>query len=81
MRIVRVTSFYGPVSSTQSTVIRELGMGYLRAGHEFVVISPGATYSRTVTSAGTVMRVPYDVNRVDDDAPAETTTNSWPARV
>jgi alpha-1,6-mannosyltransferase len=58
MRIVRVTSFYGPVSSTQSTVIRELGMGYLRAGHEFVVISPGATYSRTVTSAGTLITVP-----------------------
>jgi alpha-1,6-mannosyltransferase len=59
MRIVRVTNFYGSPSAAPPSTIRELGAGYTRAGHEFVVISPGAMSSRRSTSYGTVITVPW----------------------
>jgi alpha-1,6-mannosyltransferase len=59
MRIVRVTSFYRPALPVRSPMIRELGTGYTRAGHDFVVISPGSRFARTQTPYGTLITVPW----------------------
>jgi len=59
MRIVRVTNFYGSPSAALSPTIRELGAGYLRAGHEFVVVSAGTSYSTRFTSYATLITVPW----------------------
>ncbi|WP_213814743.1 glycosyltransferase [Glaciihabitans sp. dw_435] len=58
MRIVHVAGFYGPPSEGLRTTLRQLGAGYRRAGHEFVVIVPGSRHSRVETAYGTRITVP-----------------------
>jgi alpha-1,6-mannosyltransferase len=59
MRIVRVTSFSRPGLPVRSPMIRELGTGYIRAGHDFIVVSPGSRFARTQTPYGTLITVPW----------------------
>jgi alpha-1,6-mannosyltransferase len=42
MRIVRLANYVAPHSGGLRTSLRELGAGYLAAGHEAVLIIPGA---------------------------------------
>lgn len=53
MRIVHVSNFYGPLSGGVRTTMHELGAGYVRAGHEFVMVVPGQVSSRQETPFGT----------------------------
>jgi alpha-1,6-mannosyltransferase len=64
MRIVRLANFVTPSSGGLRTALRELGAGYLAAGHEPVLIIPGARDSDEETSQGRVItlrgpRVPF----------------------
>jgi alpha-1,6-mannosyltransferase len=57
MRIVRLANFVTPSSGGLRTALRELGAGYLAAGHEPVLIIPGARDSDEPTSQGRVITV------------------------
>ena len=64
MRIVRLANFVGPHSGGLRTSLRELGEGYLAAGHEPVLIIPGELGSDQQTTQGRVItlrgpRVPF----------------------
>jgi alpha-1,6-mannosyltransferase len=64
MRIVRLANFIGPHSGGLRTSLRELGEGYLAAGHEPVLIIPGELDSDQQTTQGRVItlrgpRVPF----------------------
>ena len=64
MRIVRLANFITPRSGGLRTALRELGAGYLAAGHEPVLIIPGDHDSDAQTSQGRVItlrgpRVPF----------------------
>ncbi len=41
MRIVRLANYVAPASGGLRTALRELGAGYLAAGHEPVLVIPG----------------------------------------
>jgi len=58
MRIVRLANFVTPRSGGLRTALRELGRGYLAAGHEPILIVPGARASDEQTSQGRVITVP-----------------------
>ncbi|HEX6525405.1 MAG TPA: glycosyltransferase [Streptosporangiaceae bacterium] len=55
MRIVRLANFVGPRSGGLRTALRELGAGYLAAGHEPVLIIPGDRDRDKQTSQGRVI--------------------------
>jgi alpha-1,6-mannosyltransferase len=55
MRIVRLANFVAPQSGGLRTCLRELGAGYLAAGHEPVLIIPGARDSDEQTEQGRVI--------------------------
>ena len=55
MRIVRLANFVAPRSGGLRTSLRELGAGYLAAGHEPVLIIPGARDSDQQTAQGRVI--------------------------
>jgi alpha-1,6-mannosyltransferase len=55
MRIVRLANFVAPQSGGLRTCLRELGAGYLAAGHEPVLIIPGAKDSDEQTEQGRVI--------------------------
>ena len=55
MRIVRVANFVAPHSGGLRTCLRELGAGYLAAGHEPVLIIPGERDSDEQTAQGRVI--------------------------
>jgi alpha-1,6-mannosyltransferase len=55
MRIVRLANFVAPQSGGLRTSLRELGAGYLAAGHEPVLIIPGAKDSDEQTEQGRVI--------------------------
>ncbi len=55
MRIVRLANFVAPQSGGLRTCLRELGAGYLAAGHEPVLIIPGARDSDEQTGQGRVI--------------------------
>jgi len=55
MRIVRLANFVAPQSGGLRTCMRELGVGYLAAGHEPVLIIPGAQDSDEQTEQGRVI--------------------------
>jgi alpha-1,6-mannosyltransferase len=55
MRIVRLANFVAPRSGGLRTCLRELGAGYLAAGHEPVLIIPGAQDSDEQTEQGRVI--------------------------
>jgi alpha-1,6-mannosyltransferase len=64
MRIVRLANFVAPHSGGLRTSLRELGAGYLAAGHEPVLIIPGEVDSDQETAQGRVItlrgpRVPF----------------------
>jgi alpha-1,6-mannosyltransferase len=64
MRIVRLANFVAPHSGGLRTSLRELGVGYLAAGHEPVLIIPGRRDSSQHTAHGRVItlrgpRVPF----------------------
>ena len=64
MRIVRLANFVAPHSGGLRTSLRELGAGYLAAGHEPVLIIPGRRDSDEQTEQGRVItlhgpRVPF----------------------
>ncbi len=46
MRIVRLANYVGPRSGGMRTALRELGVGYLAAGHEPVLVVPGRLRGR-----------------------------------
>ncbi|MET8473705.1 glycosyltransferase [Streptomyces sp. NPDC006422] len=58
LRIVRLANFVAPASGGLRTALRELGAGYLAAGHEPVLIVPGERLSDTETPQGRVMTLP-----------------------
>ena len=64
MRIVRLANFVAPHSGGLRTALRELGAGYLAAGHEPVLIIPADRDSDQQTAQGRVItlrgpRVPF----------------------
>jgi alpha-1,6-mannosyltransferase len=58
MRIVRLANFVTARSGGLRTALRELGAGYLAAGHEPVLIVPGARYADVETEQGRVITLP-----------------------
>jgi len=64
MRIVRLANYVAPHSGGLRTSLRELGAGYLAAGHEPVLIIPGERSSDEQTAQGRVItlsgpRIPF----------------------
>ncbi|MFZ3556065.1 MULTISPECIES: glycosyltransferase [unclassified Streptomyces] len=58
LRIVRIANFVAPASGGLRTALRELGAGYLAAGHEPVLIVPGERLSDTETPQGRLITLP-----------------------
>ncbi|MER5452498.1 glycosyltransferase [Streptomyces sp. NPDC002764] len=58
LRIVRLANFVAPASGGLRTVLRELGKGYRAAGHEPVLIVPGARADDRDTEQGRVITLP-----------------------
>ncbi|MFC9249061.1 glycosyltransferase [Streptomyces sp. NPDC057136] len=58
LRIVRLANFVTPASGGLRTALEELGRGYLAAGHEPVLIVPGATARDERTPQGRVVTLP-----------------------
>ncbi|MFF4233279.1 glycosyltransferase [Streptomyces sp. NPDC001820] len=58
LRIVRLANFVTPASGGLRTALRELGKGYLAAGHEPVLIVPGDVASDRLTPQGRVITLP-----------------------
>ena len=52
MRVVHVANFYGPRSGGLRTTMHALGAGYEAAGHEMVMIVPGAADADELTPSG-----------------------------
>ena len=55
MRIVRLANFVTPHSGGLRTALRELGAGYAAAGHESVLVMPGAADADEQTPQGRVI--------------------------
>jgi alpha-1,6-mannosyltransferase len=60
-RIVRLANFVMPRSGGLRTALHALGAGYLAAGHEPILIVPGAEYSDEMTPQGRVITIPGPV--------------------
>jgi alpha-1,6-mannosyltransferase len=58
VRVVRLANYVAPASGGLRTSLRELGAGYLAAGHEPVLVIPGARPGRQLTEQGLVVTVP-----------------------
>ncbi|MEU5435934.1 glycosyltransferase [Streptomyces sp. NPDC020719] len=58
LRIVRLANFVTPASGGLRTALHELGRGYLAAGHEPVLIVPGADARDELTEQGRVITLP-----------------------
>jgi alpha-1,6-mannosyltransferase len=58
LRIVRLANFVTTRSGGLPTALRNLGEGYLRAGHEPVLIVPGKRRSDEMTEQGRVITLP-----------------------
>jgi alpha-1,6-mannosyltransferase len=63
MRVVQVANFYGPRSGGLRTAIDQLGAGYCVAGHEVVLVVPGAHRSEEILPSG-VLRITVPAPRV-----------------
>ncbi|MEI5103549.1 glycosyltransferase [Streptomyces sp. PmtG] len=61
LRIVRLANFVTPSSGGLRTALRELGRGYLAAGHEPVLIVPGERLQAHDTEQGLVVTLPGPV--------------------
>jgi alpha-1,6-mannosyltransferase len=57
MKIVRLANYVAPASGGLRTALRELGTGYLAAGHEPVLVIPGAGPGSRHTEQGLVITV------------------------
>lgn len=55
LRIVRLANYVGPRSGGMRTALRELGAGYLKAGHDPVLIVPGPRRGDEITAQGRVI--------------------------
>src|ERR1700716_867871 len=55
MKIVRLANYVAPASGGLRTALRELGAGYLAAGHEPVLIVPGGSDHDAQTPQGRVI--------------------------
>lgn len=58
LRIVRLANFVAPASGGLRTALRELGKGFVAAGHESVLIVPGERYSDRYEEQGRVITLP-----------------------
>jgi alpha-1,6-mannosyltransferase len=58
VKVVRLANYVAPASGGLRTALRELGAGYLAAGHEPVLIIPGSRPERRRTEQGLVITVP-----------------------
>ncbi|MFF9769622.1 glycosyltransferase [Streptomyces sp. NPDC014636] len=58
LRIVRLANFVAPASGGLRTALRELGKGFLAAGHEPVLIVPGERHTDRHTEQGRVVTLP-----------------------
>ncbi|MFG2308384.1 glycosyltransferase [Streptomyces sp. NPDC048566] len=58
LRIVRLANFVAPASGGLRTALRELGAGYLAAGHEPVLVVPGERAGDRTTEQGRVITLP-----------------------
>ncbi|GAA2445211.1 glycosyltransferase [Streptomyces mauvecolor] len=58
LRIVRLANFVTPASGGLRTALRELGRGYLAAGHEPVLVVPGGRTADEPTEQGRVITLP-----------------------
>lgn len=58
MRIIRLANFVAPCSGGMRTALRELGTGYVAAGHESVLIVPGSDTREEETDQGRVITLP-----------------------
>ncbi|WP_049580429.1 glycosyltransferase [Streptomyces sp. SBT349] len=58
LRIVRLANFVAPASGGLRTALRELGTGYLEAGHEPVLVVPGRSAGDVMTGQGRVITLP-----------------------
>lgn len=61
LRIVRLANFVTPASGGLRTALDELGRGYAAAGHEPVLVVPGAAASDVRTPQGRVLTLPGPV--------------------
>lgn len=58
MRIVRLANFVTGSSGGLRSALRQLGAGYVAAGHDPVLIVPGRRYREEVTEQGQVLTLP-----------------------
>src|SRR5690349_16789279 len=58
LRIVRLANFVSPRPGGLRTRLRKLGQGYLRAGHELIIIVPGRERADVMTGQGRVITLP-----------------------
>ncbi|MEU9243675.1 glycosyltransferase [Streptomyces shenzhenensis] len=58
LRIVRLANFVAPASGGLRTALRELGKGFVAAGHDSVLIVPGERYSDRYEEQGRVITLP-----------------------
>src|ERR1019366_7069246 len=89
LRIVRLANFVAPRSGGLRTSLRELGAGYLAAGHEPVLIIPGeqdgdrqTAQGRVITLRGRRRPVAALLRRLQPDAleVSDRTTLRWTGR-
>ncbi len=57
LRIAQLANFVGPTSGGMKVAIEALGAGYVAAGHERILVIPGARDSTTETENGIVVEV------------------------
>ncbi|GAB2570298.1 glycosyltransferase [Kribbella endophytica] len=57
LRIAQLANFVGPTSGGMRTAIEHLGQGYVEAGAERILITPGERDSVTRTEHGTIVRM------------------------
>jgi alpha-1,6-mannosyltransferase len=58
LKVVRLANYVAPASGGLRTALRELGSGYLAAGHESVLVIPGPKPGRRYSEQGLVITVP-----------------------
>ena len=63
MRVVQVANFYGPRSGGLRTAVDRLGAEYCAAGHEVLLVVPGARYTRERLTSG-VTRIQLPARRI-----------------
>jgi alpha-1,6-mannosyltransferase len=61
MKIVRMANYVGPRSGGMRTALRELGTGYLAAGHQPVLVIPGPHQDDEESAQGQVITLPGPV--------------------